>query len=33
MADSEISEGPRELPHNGVVDIATKDTARASEYR
>jgi sec-independent protein translocase protein TatA len=33
MAESQISEGPRELPHNGVVEVETKDMTRSGEYR
>ncbi|NPT44434.1 Sec-independent protein translocase subunit TatA [Paraburkholderia sp. 1N] len=33
LAESEISEGQRELPHNGVVDVETKNMTRRGEYR
>ncbi|WP_028207257.1 Sec-independent protein translocase subunit TatA [Paraburkholderia nodosa] len=33
IAESEVSEGQRELPHNGVVEVETKDMTRPSEYR
>lgn len=33
LAESEVSEAQRELPHNGVVEVETKDVTRPSEYR
>ena len=33
MAERETSEGQRELPHNGVVDVETKNMTRRGEYR
>jgi sec-independent protein translocase protein TatA len=33
MAESEVSEGQRALPHNSVVEVETKDMTRSGEYR
>lgn len=33
IGESEVSEGQRELPHHGVVEVETKDMTRPSQYR
>jgi sec-independent protein translocase protein TatA len=33
MAESQISEGQRELPHHAAVEVETKDMTRSDEYR
>lgn len=33
MAENHISERQRELPHDGVVEVETKDVTRPGEYR